>query len=274
MKSCYALKTRLLILTTVGLLTIHGFANANELSNTKPRDYENTLNNDGDITVTIDKNTSENNFKDIKTTLAEYGINAEFSNTKRNDANELTGIKIRLFDANNSTTAGFSSSMPLSQVSFGRKNGTLYISQGKIGAGNATNMQAFGFNQDAMSSISDMLNGLNLNDFFSDENGAFSFNGQDFNLNELQKQLQDQFGSDAFWSLFGNLNPGNKPFYFVDDPDTERIIIIDGKESNFDTLNELAKNNSIEAIDYLKPKTAVSLYGNKAKDGAIIVTTK
>ncbi len=241
--------------------------------------YTDSINNNANISVTIDKNTTENNFKDISKTLNEYGITAQFSNIERNNTNELTGIKIRLSDANSATTAGFSSNTPLSQVNFGRKDGSLFITQGDISTnnalslfGNMPNMQAFGFNQDP--SISDMLNGFNLNDFFNDKDGTFSFNGQNLNFSELQKQLQDQFGSDAFWSFFGNLNPNETPFYFIDDPDTGKIIIIDGKESNFETLNKLAKSNTIEAIDYLKPKTAISLYGSKAKDGAIIVTTK
>jgi hypothetical protein len=66
----------------------------------------------------------------------------------------------------------------------------------------------------------------------------------------------------------------HQKFRFVDNPDTEKLIVIDGKESDFETLDELAKNDKLESVDVLKSKTAMSIYGDKAKDGAIIATTK
>ncbi|MCB0436694.1 MAG: hypothetical protein KDD08_11630, partial [Mangrovimonas sp.] len=63
-------------------------------------------------------------------------------------------------------------------------------------------------------------------------------------------------------------------YSFIDDPDTNKLIIIDGKESDFETLNKLANEKKIVAVDALKPETAMSIYGSKAKDGALIVSTK
>ena len=50
--------------------------------------------------------------------------------------------------------------------------------------------------------------------------------------------------------------------------------MIDGKKADFKKLDELAKSNKLKSVDFLKPDTAKSLYGKKAKDGAIIATTK
>ncbi|NNC70792.1 MAG: hypothetical protein HKN90_08240, partial [Flavobacteriaceae bacterium] len=44
--------------------------------------------------------------------------------------------------------------------------------------------------------------------------------------------------------------------------------------STFDELDALAKDDKLDSVDVLKGKTAVSIYGKKAKDGAIIATTK
>ena len=66
----------------------------------------------------------------------------------------------------------------------------------------------------------------------------------------------------------------HQKFRFVDNPETDKLIIIDGKESDFETLDKLAKEDKIESVDVLKSKTAMSIYGEKAKDGAIIATTK
>ena len=55
---------------------------------------------------------------------------------------------------------------------------------------------------------------------------------------------------------------------------SEPLIILDGKPlvgpNALDTLNP----NLIEQIQVLKDKTATSMYGDKAKDGAILITTK
>lgn len=66
----------------------------------------------------------------------------------------------------------------------------------------------------------------------------------------------------------------SKQFIFLDDPEKEKLIIIDGKEASFKELDSLAKEGNLDSFDVLKPKTAMSIYGEKAKDGAIIVTTK
>lgn len=68
--------------------------------------------------------------------------------------------------------------------------------------------------------------------------------------------------------------PKSKQFHFVDDPDIEKLIIIDGQEADFEKLDALAKEEKLDAVEFLKSKTAMSLYGEKAKDGAIIATTK
>ena len=52
------------------------------------------------------------------------------------------------------------------------------------------------------------------------------------------------------------------------------LLIVDGKERNADMLHNLDKN-SIKSIEVLKdPREAETRYGSKAKDGAVVVTTK
>jgi len=63
-------------------------------------------------------------------------------------------------------------------------------------------------------------------------------------------------------------------YNFINTPGVNKLIIIDGKESDFETLNNLAQNDQLEDVDNLKSATAISIYGQKAKDGAIIATTK
>ena len=51
------------------------------------------------------------------------------------------------------------------------------------------------------------------------------------------------------------------------------IYIVDGKEINSGDFNKIHPND-IERIDVLKDKKAIEKYGDKAKDGVIVVTTK
>jgi TonB-dependent SusC/RagA subfamily outer membrane receptor len=55
--------------------------------------------------------------------------------------------------------------------------------------------------------------------------------------------------------------------------DDDILFVIDGVMSGREALDRIAPND-IEQIDVLKDKAAVSLYGDKAKAGVIIITTK
>ena len=152
------------------------------------------------------------------------------------------------------------------------------------------------------------LDSLNFDHIFKfdDEDNIMFFNGKSFDMDELKDHMNDMFiieededggkkritikgkkGNHLFFDddedhelewhsdkdEHGNHKKHQK-FRFVDNPDTDKLIVIDGKDSNFKTLDELAKNDKLESVDVLKPQTAMSIYGKKAKDGAIIATTK
>ena len=51
------------------------------------------------------------------------------------------------------------------------------------------------------------------------------------------------------------------------------IVIIDGKEVSFEEMNSL-DTNKIESITVLKDKTSTEKYGDKAKNGVIVIETK
>ena len=55
--------------------------------------------------------------------------------------------------------------------------------------------------------------------------------------------------------------------------DTEKpLFVVDGIEKDFDTFN--VNPNDIESVSVLKDESATSSYGNKGKNGVILVTTK
>lgn len=89
---------------------------------------------------------------------------------------------------------------------------------------------------------------------------------------EIKERVYKFDNDDDAMVFFGEGE--QKRFQFVDDPNIKKVIIIDGKEADFKTLDQLAKDGKLDSVDILKSKTAISIYGKKAKDGAIIATTK
>ena len=56
-------------------------------------------------------------------------------------------------------------------------------------------------------------------------------------------------------------------------PSLETVIYVDGKEVSHDELGKI-KSESVDHIDVLKDKAAIEKYGEKAKNGVILITTK
>ena len=56
-------------------------------------------------------------------------------------------------------------------------------------------------------------------------------------------------------------------------PTPKTLILVDGKEVSYDELEKI-KGESIDHMDVLKDKSAIEKYGEKAKDGVILITTK
>ena len=281
----------------LSLVTIVGLISLNTYSTNKSSKH--VYQKDVNVNITVDSDTTDDELDDINDMLKEHGITVKFSNIKRNDEGELTSIKIELRDENGNTAVSqTSSNMPIQTFSFGRKNGSLYVSQGKSHFGNFAffgDDMTFDFNFDHDSIFQHHFQKLDSLRFesifeFDDENNKFFFNGKSIDMDELKERMNKMFifgdedgnftfrGRDGNHFFFGD-DDGNgmkkhQKFRFVDNPDTEKLIVIDGKESDFKTLDDLAKNDKLESVDVLKSKTAMSIYGKKAKDGAIIATTK
>ena len=56
-------------------------------------------------------------------------------------------------------------------------------------------------------------------------------------------------------------------------PTPKTLILVDGKEVSYDELEKI-KGESIDHMDVLKDKSAIEKYGEKAKGGVILITTK
>jgi hypothetical protein len=280
----------LILLVCIGLVSLKSFAHkkktfSEDLSMDTLR-AQDTITNlgsmDANVTVTLNSKTTDDQIDDIVSMLKENHITPSLTHIERNENGELTSIQIKLSDGTgNEAASEISSYEPISEIVFGRKDGNLFITQGD------NNIFAF-FDKNGESTLGaqqdSLLNAfgmLNLNQFFNNDNDGDSFfiNGKTMSIDQLRKQMEQQFGNQLnnqnspWFNQQGNTNDGSL-FNFIDDPNTNKLIVIDGKVSDFDHLNALAKEHKIKAVDELKPQTAISVYGNKAKDGAIIATTK
>lgn len=242
------------------------------------------------ITATITKETTESQLNDLKSYFKKHDISLTIKKVSRNSENEITGLKISLQKNGQQSSYNMQSNTPITDLELGFKNENVFI-------GNASDSMAMAFGNG--SPFGNLLNSLNQNESAIDSlisENQFSFS---FNSNDLQKflkdssldfdQIQEQFFSNFFNSNGNssgkqsfsspNISPKKQgsviPKYtFFNNKNINKLIIIDGKESDFETLDALAKADKLTEVDNLKPSTAISIYGNKAKDGAIIATTK
>jgi len=272
------LKNGLLTLALTTALISPTFGN-----NTILKTVEISTNIINEIKVTINKNTTDSEFKDIVATLKKHNIIAKFSGIKRNKKNEIVAIKIKLKDDNgNESNTSLSSDNPINTINLGAEKNSLYIT--------SSDSKSFSFN--GTHSLSKHF------DFsFDDEEHQLTINGKTFDFDDIKEQIKDAFvfeddtdGKRVIIKL-NNFNfdfdedheeenhewttkQHSQKFHFIDDPQIEKYIIINGKKADFKKLDELAKADKLKSVDFLKPDTAKSIYGKKGKDGAIIATTK
>lgn len=220
-----------------------------------------------EVTATITKKTTEQELDDLKIFFKENGIELILNQVKFNDKNEIVGLDITLQKGNSKSKFSANSSVPIEDLELGYKDNNLFISNtGVFDIASWRNQSNFAHpSMRMLDSI--MSNGgfgidmADLKDQIMNASGAFRFSFENGN----QEENEDFF--------FKDLKPGPK-FKFRNDPNLEKLIIIDGKESTFEKLDQLAKADQLDTVDFLKSATAISIYGDKAKDGAIIAITK
>ncbi len=260
----------------LGMLSLSAFSTTSKLHPTT-----NSIQSD-EITAVINKNTSEKELEDLKTFFAENGIELMVKKIEYNDENEITSLNLVLKKGKSKSQYSSSSSTPISEIKLGYKDGSLYINNtGKFDIMAWKNQSGLNHTMIDMDSIMKKHNfAFNFN--FDEDKDSLFFKGH-FDVKKFKDQIMNSFSfeedEDGNFFFNGQQAPSfhhqkGQKFSFIDNPDIEKLIIIDGKESDFETLDNLAKSDQLAEVDFLKPTTAISVYGDKAKDGAIIATTK
>lgn len=261
----------------VGILFLTAFTNDLDSYQTKT-----TLQSD-EVTAVINKDTTEKDLEDLKVFFAENRIELLIKKVTFNDKKEITGLRLTLIKEGTKSQYSSSSNTPISEIKLGYKSGSLFISNSKrLDISSLKSLSNFNHPNINMDSLMKKHNfAFDFN--FDQENDSLFFKGH-FDVQKLKDQIMESFtfSKDENGSFFfnGQHKPHSQPHHklhkynFTDNPDIEKLIIIDGKESDFKTLDSLAKSDQLAEVDFLKSKTAISIYGDKAKDGAIIAITK
>lgn len=228
-----------------------------------------------EVTATITKNTTEEQFTELIAYFKENEITLNLTEVNYNEQDEIISIHISLEKDGQNSNYGLSSNLPIADIHLGYKNNRLFIKSNK-------GLQT---SNHSLSSLFEQLNGNHSIDSLLTAN-PFSFSFSSADLKDFMNSSSIHFDFDDLGDLFGQTNDTNSPssksahksglpkYNFINTPGIQKLIMVDGKESNFKTLDRLAKNDQLDEVDNLKPTTAISLYGKKAKDGAIIATTK
>ncbi|MGL2963427.1 hypothetical protein ACSVH2_06365 [Flavobacterium sp. RSB2_4_14] len=199
--------------------------------------------NKGDIVMTWNSTTPEQEMKDDIKALADHGVTITYDNVRRNSKGEITAIKVTYADRKgNKGTMEMDNQKPINTIKF--------FKQGEdVGFGEPKN-----------------------NDFFASANGFGGFpNGQNpmqfFNFG----QGRDDENSKSYSFNFSDDNAAAKSRMFIQKDGKNPLIIEDGEviqggdDYTKEEIEELKKNNKIERTTDDFPNFNFNNQGNLAE---------
>lgn len=234
---------------------------------TAPSSAKIIFQDENEITATITKNTTEENLENLKEFFLKYDIELVIKKVNYNDHNEITGLSLLLKKGESESDYSAFSNQPIKDLELGYKNEKLFISNNEVFDIAAWKDQS-NFTHPSFKSLDSIM-----------RSGGFGIDMADLkdqimNSMSIFENMEDVTDTNSLQEFLNGTESTTKKFRFKNDPNLDKLIIIDGKESDFETLDQLAREDKLETVDFLKPATAVSIYGDKAKDGAVIAITK
>ncbi len=260
----------------------------------------------------ISKNTKDNQLESIKNSLAKNDVMVTFENLMRNERKEITGIKI-IYESKISKGQHFvSSENPIGDIEIALNVNENNLMVG--GVENKLSQSFDILEKDGETKLKEEENEKNVVLRLKDDNSntdVVAVVGKDGQSHEVKSekkiymvksdatkdsnQNEDALyikknKSDTIWIKKDVKNivwttedgeevkiitveKGDDNFKISSNDNENPLIIFDGKEITKMELEVIAPEN-IENVDVLKGKKAIEKYGKKAKDGAIIITSK
>ena len=261
----------------------------------------------------ITKDFSKSDLDKLKANLLKEGIELKYKKLKYNDANEIIGIELTVTN-NKGNRAKLSQrgDGPIAPISirYDAKNGTLALGNMKgmhdvhvavhtdhDGKMHKEIRKEIIIDKDGEKEVI-IIGGDGDNHFshedvdvkvMSDGNVWISESGDSTKVKHIEVIEIDEDSPGATKIMIKKGEPGvedidvkiktisgdhdGNDFVFLNDGDSKPLIIMDGKEVPDGKMEDLDHEN-IETIEVLKGSKAVEKYGEKAKDGVVIITSK
>lgn len=214
--------------------------------------------------VVIDKNATEAEMKnDAKTLKEQHGITLKFSNVKRNNSGEITGIKVQYKDKEGNTGVNqFNGKDPIKPIHFYKTNTTIGFGEPNEVSMISLNENSNGSNEYSYSIHNDNENGEEIK---VEVNAPEAPERPEFNENQEVPEVPEFPGHKVDKKIIvKRITNGNaKP-----------IIILNGKRVDSDVDISDIDPEDISSVDVLKGNHAIKRYGSNGKNGAIVITTK
>ena len=264
--------------------------------------------------VIITKDFTDSDFDKVKDHLAKEGVTVKFKNINRNDSGEITSIKIDISSKQSNANYNMNGDEPIKpiKISFDKEGGNISIGNSHnyhfgtgaysirtkdgnhvIHSSEASNDFIFKDEGEDVKVVVESKKGNKIHTIASDKNVIHIDNDTDIEFDddkdimiikkdrdgnivkeEIIKEDEDVFvvGDDESYKV-KSIGKGKNKVLFLNNYEGEPLIVIDGKESIEKEMRELEPDD-IEKMEVLKGENATKEYGDKAKDGVILITTK
>jgi bla regulator protein BlaR1 len=222
------------------------------------------------LSVMFSKDNDDNYLALTKIQLYEKGITFNCEDLKRNGKSEIIAIKVTFESSSNSTEYKVSGKKPIQPFTFqsdgesfnvatmGKDDGTFWYTEK---------------DKDVLVRTKDRKSVSNkqTDSVFTKTQGKKLIQERDSILANDNSKNQTWISKDGTKT---NINASeNGSTYTYSSQGEEPLYIVNGKEVDKNHFKELKPDN-IESMSVLKDKSATALYGERAKNGVIMITTK
>lgn len=234
----------------------------------KPR--LNSIQERDSLKVIFNKDMSDADLEKMKVKLSEVGVTFKYKRLKRNSTGEIIAIITEFSSKDNSGTYNISSSDPIEPFYFELTKNEFTVGKIKHKDKNSLVVSRISSTQSSKTKQRTVKNGNKETDttiigepivFKEIDTSSFNF----------RRSISNSMSKDGSGISIDASEHDNSTIRFP--YNHKPYIIVDGEEAALDVLHIL-NPSTIESMEVIKGKNAVGIYGNKAKDGAIIVNTK
>ncbi|MDO7174043.1 M56 family metallopeptidase [Mariniflexile sp. AS56] len=208
--------------------------------------------------IIITKNYSKKDLKKLEEDLKKEGITLNFKNIKHNNKNEITSINIKMNSKHSNAHYTINGDTPIAPIK-------IIINNGAISIGNATVAQAHHI---VVVSDNDDENEELVDTDPQKKVSIYKF-GNNTNTIAKKETIMESQNRDTKEEV----TKSKSKVKLVISETKEPLIMVDEKEITQEDMNTIDPN-TIEKVDVLKGDKATNQYGDKGKNGVILITTK